>query len=300
MVRVDGVYRKGYDFYAQQVDMTTGTVTGSLAGVSRTFDKAIYVNTNEPLYRKYFGLAVNLSYRFLDNLQFQGNWTWSHTYGNWDGENTGSGPITSGILSYPEYLNVNFYAPPGDLQVDRRHKVRGWLIYDIPLPWKWMTMNASWLQSWTTGTPYGASGTVDSRNYVTNPGYITPPSSVTYWFTARNAFHTPSIAQSDVALNLYFRPWKSVEIFLSPQVLNLFNNEGIVSVNSAVQTRVATGSASFAAFNPFTTVPSQGPAATGGATPQYNWNYGTSFGQPTAPSSYQTPRTFRFSVGVRF
>lgn len=299
-VRVDGVYRKSSEFYAQQVDMTTGTVTGSLAGVSRTFDKALVVNETEPLERKYYGMSLNASYRVLDNLNLQGNWTWSHAYGNWDGENTGSGPITSGVLSYPEYLSVPWYAATGDLQVDRRHKVRAWAIYDVPLPWKWMVLSASWLQSWTTGTPYGGVGAVDSRPYVTNPGYITAPSSVTYYFTSRSAFRTPSIAQSDIALNIGFRPWGTVEIFIQPQVLNLFNNEGIVTVNSSIQTRVSSGSSSFAAFNPFTQTPTQGPAATGGATPQYNWNYGSLFGQPTAPSSYQTPRTFRISVGVRF
>ncbi len=300
LVRVDGVYRKGGDFYAQQVDMTTGTVSASLGGVTRTFDKALVVNTNDWLMRKYLGLTLNASYRILDNLQFQGNWTWSHAYGTWDGENAGSGPITSGILSYPEYLNPNWYAPTGDLSVDRRHKLRGWLIYDIPLPWSWMKMDVSWLQSWTTGAPYGAVGSVDTRPYVTNPGYLSTPSSETYYFTSRSAFHTPSISQSDVAMDIYFHPWKTVEIFISPQVLNVFGNEGIITVNSSVLTRVSSGSSAFAAFNPFTTVPSQGPAATGGATPQYNWNYGSLFGQPTAPSSYQTPRTFRFSVGVRF
>ena len=36
--------------------------------------------------------------------------------------------------------------------------------------------------TWTTGTPYGANGSVRSYPYVTNPGYITPVSTLVKWF----------------------------------------------------------------------------------------------------------------------
>ena len=43
-------------------------------------------------------------------------------------------------------------------------------------------------------------------------------------------------------------------------------------------------------FNPFDTVPVQ----------RVDWDYRSNFGEPTSESSFQTPREFRFSVGVRF
>ena len=108
------------------------------------------------------------------------------------------------------------------------------------------------------------------------------------------------IYRADISLNFSFLPWKSVELFVEPQVLNVFNNQNVLGVSTTIQTRANTGSSSFAAFNPFTEQPKQGPAATGGATPTYNWNYASTFGLPTGPGSYQLPRTFRISMGVRF
>jgi len=48
-------------------------------------------------------------------------------------------------------------------------------------------------------------------------------------------------------------------------------------------------------INPYTTKPVQGPSGSGS-----NYALGASFGRPRSPLDYQTPRTFRFSVGIRF
>lgn len=304
-LRVDFVHREAKDMYATQVDTTTGTVTGSLAGVTRTFDRQLVVNTNA-VERKYDGFTLNAQYRFFDALTLQGNWTWSRLRGNNEGENTGSGPIRTGILSYPEYFDAAWAYPVGDLSADERHKVRLWAIWDLPFHVDWMKSSFSVLGQYDSGQPYGAVGTVDSKSYVpaaVNNAYLNEPSTVTYYFTARDAFRTDDIYRVDLSLNFSFLPWKSVEIFVEPQVLNVFNSQNTFDlryISQSIQTRANTGSSSFAAFNPFTEQPKQGPAATGGATPQYNWNYASNFGQATNPLAYQTPRTFRISMGVRF
>ncbi len=298
MVRADFVYREGADFYGTRVDTGTGTVTGELAGVTRTFDKQLVVNTDE-VERKYVGFTLSAAYRPLEGLLLQGNWTWSRLRGNFDGENAASGSLRTGILAYPEYFDRSWNSPVGDLTSDQRHKIRLWAIYDLPINTSWFKSSFSVLQQYDTGTPYGAVGTVDTRPYVTNPGYLNAPSTVTYYFTARDAFRYDDISRTDLSLNFNFKVASTVEIFVEPQVLNVFNQQNF-TVNSSIQTRANTGSSSFAAFNPFTEQPKQGPAATGGATPQYNWNYASTFGKPSSPASYQLPRTFRVSAGVRF
>jgi len=45
-----------------------------------------------------------------------------------------------------------------------------------------------------------------------------------------------------------------------------------------------------APFNPFTTKPVEGT----------NYIHGPNFGKPASESDYQTPRTYRVSLGVRF
>src|SRR4029078_783501 len=100
--------------------------------------------------------------------------------------------------------------------------------------------------------PYGAVGAVRDRAFVTNPGYSLPPANVAYFFTARDAFRTPSINQTDATLNYSFdfnAFDKTVEIFLEPEILNVFNNDHPIAVNASVLDN--TTSASLAGFNPF-------------------------------------------------
>ena len=293
-VRGDVVYRSAADFYAQRVDTSTGTVTGSFEGITKTLDKALVENT-ATLEREYWGFTLNASFRPVTGLSLQGNWTWSRLRGDLDGETATSGPTSSGVLSYPEYFDRAWSYPVGDLANDRRHKVRFWAIYDLPFTLRWLQASVSLLQSYDTGLAYGAVGTVDTRPYVTNPGYLNPPSTVTYYFTGRDAFRIDDNYSTDLGMSLVFRTLGSLEIFVQPQVLNVFNHQNLDGVNTSVETRASQGSSAYAAFNPFTQTPTQGPRGSGA-----NWNYGASFGKPTSPANYQTPRTFRISLGIRF
>ncbi|MBK9090917.1 MAG: TonB-dependent receptor [Holophagales bacterium] len=292
-VRTDLVYRSAADFYAQQLDMTTGRATGGIGGVTKTVDRGFLVNT-DVLEREYWGFSLNASYRPLDGLSLQGNWTWSRLRGNIDGETATSGPTSSGVLSYPEYFNNSWSYPIGDLANDRRHKVRLWAIYDLPFNTRWFRSSISLLESYQTGLAYSASGTVDSRPYVANPGYLNPPSSVTYTFGPRGSYKLDDIYSTDIGMSFNFKVAGTLEIFVEPQVLNVFNHQNLDGVNTTVETK-ATRSTDYAAFNPFTDTPKQGARGTGA-----NWNYGPNFGKPTSPANYQDPTTFRISLGLRF
>jgi outer membrane receptor for ferrienterochelin and colicin len=303
VVRVDGIHRRGHDFYATRVDTGTGTVTGTIPGtsISRTLDKQLVVNT-EAVERRYWGLNLNFSYRVLTPLRLEGNWTWSHAYGNFDGETGPNGPIRSGVTFYPEYFDRSWSYPVGDLAIDRRHKVRLWAIYDIHVPWRWLGLSASVLHSYDSGAPYGAIGTVDTRPFVKNPGYLSPPASVNYYFSAPDAFRTDNVQHTDVALDFSFKPgFRDVELFLQPQVINVFNRQSIADpnrINTGIRTRNSAGTA-YAAFNPFTETPVEGTHWEK-SFQTINGEKVYTFGQPTGPLAYQQPRVVRFSVGIRF
>ena len=227
-LRGDVVYRKSNDFYATRVDMGTGTVSGSLAGVTRTFDKQIIVNTSEES-REYWGFTLSAAYRFFQGLQLQGNWTWSRLRGTFDGENAASGSVRSSAPFYPEYRAAAWSRPVGDLGADQRHKVRLWAIYDLPFDVSWFKSSVSILQQFDTGTPYGAVGAVDTRPYVDEPWLPHPavdrdlllhrPRRSSGPTTSRGPTF-PSTSASALA--------GSLEIFVEPQVLNVFNQQNVV------------------------------------------------------------------------
>ena len=196
--RMDFVRRDFKDFYNTVLNTSTGQAT-DVAG--NNYDVGIIGNTND-LERNYTALQTQFQYRFFNNqLNMGGAWTWSHTLGNFDGEAGNSGPVTAGFQQYPEYKQMSWNVPRGDLATDQRHRVRVFGTYDLPfIPQNIGIFSFSAVQAYDTGVPYGAVGTVRSRNYVTNPGYITPPSSVTYYFTARDAFRTPAVKRTDLSL----------------------------------------------------------------------------------------------------
>ena len=122
---------------------------------------------------------------------------------------------------------------------------------------------------------------------------------MTYYFTARDAFHTNNIHRSDLSFNYAysFNAWnRQVELFLQPEILNVFKKEGVfdpqeLDDNEGVTLRPTQPNSTQApAFNPFTTTPVQG----------VDWALNSNFGQALNNLDFQTPRTFRFSVGFRF
>ncbi len=295
LVRADVVLREFHDFYTTQVDTTTGQVQNPDGSFS---DLNIITNDDSVLEREYEGLHSQFQYRLTDRLNLGGNWTWSNASGNFDGETKNQGPLTGGgsdspsTSAYPELKAFPGYLPRGDLMIDQEHKVRLWAVYDL-LRSEHHNLSVSLLQHFNTGTPYAAIGNVASGDFVDLDalGYLEAPPTVPIFFTDRDAFRTDDITQTDIAANYSFS-WslfgKPVEVFVQPEMLNVFNEDGVVFVNKGVDDN--TTDPSLAAFNPFTTAPVRG----------VHWDLGSDFGQPTEAADYQVPRTFRFSVGFRF
>ncbi|MCU0291072.1 MAG: TonB-dependent receptor [Thermoanaerobaculaceae bacterium] len=301
LVRFDYIHREANDLYATRVDMTTGQVEDELGNVS---DLKI-VGTSDFLERFYEGFNLQASYRISDRISLGGNYTWSHAYGNYEGESSGSGPFsnTSNPDYYPEYTRQEWTNPKGDLSIDQRHRGRLYLVWDA-ISTKHNKLSVSLMESYFSGTPYDAQGSIYSYPYVTNPGYAQRPVTVNYFFTKRAAYRTEDITRTDLGINYAFRLpafGREIEFFIQPEVTNLFNEQGVVAVNTTVKTRY--NGSSWLLFNPFTTAPKECPQSYTSAECKaggFNWQKGPDFGKPTGTTSYQTPRTYTVSFGVRF
>jgi hypothetical protein len=211
-----------------------------------------------------------------------------------NGETVNSGPVTSSATSYPEFFDLSWFAPQGDLAADQRHRLRLWGTARLPLPERFGDFTVALFEQINSGTPYGALGSIDSRDYVADPGYETPPATVNYWFTDRDAFKTETMFRTDFSLNYTFGLGGTRQLFAQLQVLNLFNQFQLFNINSnAIDTSVLTAVDDpdrFQPFNPFTERPVQG----------VHWDYGEEFGDPVGAAAYTLPRTFQFALGIRF
>ena len=106
--------------------MSTGRITDP---TGRPFDLTLVSNSRKAR-RSYNGLIADARYRW-SRLQTGGNYTLSRSWGNFNGENVGSGPIRSSIESFPEYREERWNAPEGKLNADQPVRVRLWGTYDL-------------------------------------------------------------------------------------------------------------------------------------------------------------------------
>ena len=299
--RADYVFRDYRDFYSQVTDRTTGKVTNS---VGQTFDLTLVENSNA-VKRRYQGLTASATWRPMSRVDVGGNYTLSHTYGNFDGENSGSGPVTATVLRYPEYKQESWSFPTGDLAIDQRHRMRAWVVYQLPFL---EGLSASILQEAASGVPYGAAGSIDARPFVPDLGYAVPQgaATTTYFFTNRDAYRTEAEYRTDIAANYAYRikGRTGAQLFGQLQVLNIFDgfqlcgcgasvfanggNVNAARIDQSILTNSTT--ASLPRFNPFTTTPVEG----------VNWQKGPVFGTALNRFAYTTPRTLRLSFGIRF
>jgi hypothetical protein len=306
-VRLDGIYRTFRDFYVTRIDQTTGKVQDQFG---KPFDLGL-VENNSDLTRNYRGLNFQISYRPTPRLALSGNYTLGSLKGSAEGENGGSGPTTATtqIVRYPEYFRPEWNFTEGNLNADVRHKARAWATYEVPVPSVVGRLSLGLVQFYNSGTPYGAQGTVDTRPFTAGHpfNYTTPPATVLYYFTPRDAFHMESLWRTDLAVNYAHRlGLKKSEVFVRFTTVNLFNRHGLTNfwggANSELDLGCGTGgcisttvltnanNSTVAPFNPFTTTPVEG----------VNWRKAPTFGQPTSRFAYQTPRTIQFAVGLRF
>ena len=295
LFRADYVYREGHDFYLDRTDLSTGQIAwqGEIVPgveISEDFDLTVRENNDSVYNRTYHGVLTSIQYRFSDRLTAGGSYTWSHLYGNFDGENSSNGISVGDALSFPEYRQAAWNYPNGDLAQDQRHSLRAFVVWDM-ISTSRHDLSLSWLESYTSGQPYGAFQTVPVVLFVDNPGYLSPPTWENYYFTPRDAYKTDGIHRTDLSLNYSFFMdllGSQVEVYLQPEVVNVFNEAGVIDPNNSIvawrQDR------SLANFDPFTETPVEG----------VNWYKGSNFGKPDNDADYQTPRTFRVSLGVRF
>jgi hypothetical protein len=288
VVRADYVHREYGDFYASEI-IPNRFVVDEIAG---PIDVAFYKNEDNLLERTYDAIMLRADYRFTDRISVGGNYTWSSAEGNWEGETAGSGPVPSGVLEYQEYKDPSWNTPSGQLDIDMEHKLQVWGLFDI-ISTSRHNLNASVLFQFLAGQPYSALGSVDTVGIVGDPadfGYAGGPGFVDYYYSDKGAFTTDDITRTDLAINYSFFVnafGTELEMFVQPEILNVFGEEGVIDTNTTV---LDSTNAGFESFNPFTETPVQG----------VNWDFGSSFGEPVNAADYQTPRTYRFSLGLRF
>jgi Carboxypeptidase regulatory-like domain/TonB-dependent Receptor Plug Domain len=285
-VRADLVHRDWHDFYAASVTPETRRATTPL-GIP--VDLVLMRNSNN-VRRQY--RAVQLQARWTPPRVDAGVfYTWSKLRGNDEGESaTGANANVDPSMYYPEFFACERANPIGYLTGDQRHKTRAWAGYTLPVGRG--SVSATLLQSYDSGLAYSIAGPINLTRYSgapKNPGYNSIPNGI-YYFSDRGALRTEGVRSTDLALRGALRVAR-VEYFVQADVLNALNNDAIADP-AKLGTTVSTAATSSALqpFDPAKQTPIEG----------VHYQLAPNFGQPLNNLAYQTPRTFRMSLGARF
>lgn len=298
--KVDLVYRDWNDFYSFRVTENNSTVVDFL-GIGH--DLEIVENSNN-IEREYRGVQFQSAWRptFHDKRINVGvNYTWSELKGNDTQESANSGVVGNADPKnyYPQFFGYSRWQPTGYLSLDQRHRLRAWVGYDVPVPAMIGRLNVSVLHNYESGFPYSVAGSIDTFRYAGAPEcpanlFCSGVGNSTYFFSDRGEFRTDDIQSTDLAVNFTRALFRGIEIFAQGEMLNSFNNDAVDNVDTTVRTWTAGGTfcggKRCAQFNPFTDTPVEG----------VHYAKGDNFGKPTAQSHYQSPRLYRFSLGLRF
>lgn len=302
-IRADYIHRDWGSFYTVRRTLATGKArdpNGTL------FDQGVIENNDNGLSRRYHAVQAQGQYRLMRSLTLGGNYTYAKLQGNLEGETTNATALTS-YQNYPEYTGFRENNAEGFLAADMRHRGNVWLQYDLSTPVG--RLNLSLLERYHSALPYSTLSTINVAataatgtgpvNGVVNPGYQTPPASVTYFFGERGNNRAEAMTATDLGINFYLRSFRGVSPFIEMDIVNVLNNQALEDpdfINKTVLTRRNTTclqtntTTRCVAFNPFLEKPTQG----------VHWQKGVTFGKPTSAAAYQLPRTYRFSLGLRF
>jgi hypothetical protein len=284
-LKADFLERSFDDFYVSNTNLLTGPTANGQN------DLSVYNNNDEEYERHYYAVLMQGRWRFSKNFNVLGNYTWSQTYGNINGQSADGVSNTAGTTTdYPEYNTFPAANPSGYLAADQRHVANIFLVYDLNT--NFGSFNFSATQRYESGTPYYNTVllplSTNSPSYGlparAASGYVAPPSETTYFIDGRSAHRAESMTQTNLGVNWQL-PISKLDVFLEIDIFNIFDEE-----NAFIGASYNTTSSPEAQFDVFNETPVEG----------VNYTLDEDWGTPSTGGAYQTSRTYRFDVGIRF
>jgi carboxypeptidase family protein len=269
----------------------TGRPSGSAAGVNAKYGAMtdVFSGVNS----SYHAMVVQANHRFSNHLQFNANYTWSHSIDFGQNEST--------------FSDTNDLMVPNDLRFDKGNS-----IYDVrnrfvvnavaESPWKHQGWLGWFADNWqiapifqvqsglpfsltTSGSAPGSLGGINGSNGAFRMESI-----------GRNTFRFPNTWVQDLRLSKSFNFQEKYSLELVADVFNLANHTNVTGITTLGYSIVSSGSVSTAA----------GSVPCSAAAPCLNFNVDPSngfaqvFGTPTSANSNFIYSPRQLQLGARF
>lgn len=283
------VHRTATGFVEDFITADGGRTAINRNGIVGSFDNSTYRNT-DLADRDYQALELQAAQRLGATFTVNGHWTVQiENHGNFEGEAANSPAAPSLIGDYPEVYVAERSFPSGRLDDFQRHKVRVWASYNLGLG-RFGRLDVAPLYRYNSARTYSlvaAAVPLTAAQTAAAPGYVRLPASQPLFFGARGAQTFEAIALVDLGVTYGVPVWQSLSPWIKLEVLNLLNNQDLISWDTTVTADMA------------------GPRDAHGLP--LNYLAGPNFGKGTSNANYARPRqgmdggrTFMLAAGVRF
>lgn len=285
--------KRGFEKLLDDFIGTNGTITATDpkgSGAEFVFDKAIWKNTNLAE-RDYQAFTLAFNYRPGFRWNVGGNWTFSETTGNYEGEGTNTPSSGSIIGNYPQLIPVDQAAPFGYLDEDIRHRGRAWGNYRFDFG-RWGALVLGSTFTYQSGRAWNrtASAALPSldEDQLDALGIVNPPRSYTRYYDGRGNNRFNDWWRLDLSGRYQIPVWSDISSWLKVSILNVLDNDELTSYQTSGET--ITNAAGQQVWSPTGTC---GP----GDEPSEDC---TGFGRIRNENDYQLPRTYLVTLGIQF
>jgi hypothetical protein len=287
--RATYVNRNATNFVEDFITVDGGSTTINRNGLVGSFDNIVYRNTDLAR-REYQAVDLQSAYRLGSSLSVNGQWTVQlENNGNFEGEAANNPAIPSLIADYPEVYIADRSFPMGRLDDFQRHKVRVWANYSFDLH-QFGRLDVAPLYRYNSPRTFSLvanSVPLTATQSATNPGYVRLPAGQPVFFGARGSQQFEDYALFDLGVTYGVPVWQSLRPWVKLEVLNLLNNQQLISWDTSVTADMA------------------GRKDANGLP--LNYITGPNFGKGTSNANYARPRqgidggrTFVLAAGIRF
>jgi hypothetical protein len=221
--------------------------------------------------RDYEAITVAADYRPSSRWDLGGNYTYSRTRGNYEGEASGQPAIGSIIGNYERTIFAPSAYPLGYLNSDIRHRARVWGNYRFDFG-AGGQLTLGGLFTYRSGASWSRTARVAAETD-TAPDYSGAPSSYTAFFDGRGNNRFSGFWSLDATVRYDISFWRDLGVYAKFDVQNLTGEDSLISYRTG---------GSVDSSNPNVWVP--------------NANFGTA----SSERNYQTPRSYFVSVGFAF
>lgn len=248
------------------------------------------VMANAPRARRdYDGVALQLDYRPTGRLALGGNWTWSETQGNYEGEGRNT-PASGSVWGDRERNKpMESAAPYGYLNTHIRHRAYAYGTYQFDFD-RFGSLSTSGIVNYRTGRVWERTASVPVADI---PEYQSSSGTYTHFFDGRGSNEFNDVWSLDVAARYALPLFYGVAPFVKVTVENVLDNDTLVSFQTTGRRLAVTDEdGDFSHW-------SWAPTGNCGPDDQPSRDC-TGFGRIAGQQNYQDPREIFLWVGFQF